>query len=98
MATDLNARLGRGVGSRVHIQEADLPDGWRIERTSHKCYVWYDEKGKRYRTSTEVKMNNQNVLQSLIMNVSFGLVLSKSHFQTRYTWASAFSYRSLLTK
>lgn len=54
MASDVNTRLGRGVGSRLQVQQADLPDGWRVERASAKCCVWYDEKGRRYRTSTEV--------------------------------------------
>ena len=54
MASDVNTWLGRGVGSRLQIQQADLPDGWRMERASPKCCVWFDEKGRRYRTSREV--------------------------------------------
>lgn len=32
-----------------------LPDGWCFEKHSDKYCVWFDEKGKRYKSSKEVE-------------------------------------------
>ena len=36
------------------ISEADLPQGWRFERRTAKSCVWFDESGRRYKSSKEV--------------------------------------------
>ena len=53
----LNSSRGLGRGSRIRrgTAAAELPEGWRIERQSSKCNVWYDEDGKRYRSSIAVQ-------------------------------------------
>ena len=33
----------------------DLSAGWRYERRREKYNVWYDDKGRRYKSSTEVQ-------------------------------------------
>ena len=43
-----------GEGSRMPKGIA-LPAGWRYERRSEKYSVWYDDKGRRYKSSTEVQ-------------------------------------------
>ena len=49
----------RGVGKGSQIQKGtakdNLPVGLRYERRSEKCSVWYDDKGWRYKSSTEVQ-------------------------------------------
>jgi len=49
----------RGVGEGPQIPKGtakdDLPAGWRYERRSEKYSVWYDDKGRRYKSSTEVQ-------------------------------------------
>ena len=41
----------RGVGyaSRFRVSKDNLPPGWRAEKKSSKCTVWFDEKGNYYR-------------------------------------------------
>ena len=51
----LNEKRGTGQGSRSLVQESDLPEGWRYERHSGRYCVWYDEQGKRYKSSKEVQ-------------------------------------------
>ena len=43
----------------------DLPVGWRYERRSKKYSVWYDDKGRRYKSSTEVQaeLRKQGLLE-----------------------------------
>ena len=53
---DLNELRGKGIGSRLQVSEVDLPEGWRFERRSAKYSVWYDEQGKQYRSSKDVKL------------------------------------------
>ena len=47
----------RGVGysSRFRVTEDALPPGWRQERKGAKYTVWFDEKGNRYKSSSEVE-------------------------------------------
>ena len=47
----------RGVGysSRFRVTESALPPGWRQEKKSSKYTVWFDDKGNRYKSSSEVE-------------------------------------------
>ena len=47
----------RGVGyaSRFRVSKDNLPPGWRAEKKSSKCTVWFDEKGNYYRSSLDVE-------------------------------------------
>ena len=51
----LHEKHGVGYSSRFHVTEGSLPPGWRQERKSSKYTVWYDAKGKRYKSSVEVE-------------------------------------------
>ena len=55
-AIALVSSRGVGEGSRMPKGTAkdDLPAGWRYERRSEKYSVWDDDKGWRYKSSTEV--------------------------------------------
>ena len=53
--SSLHEKCGVGYSSRFRIREGDLPPGWRQVQSSPKCTVWYDDKGKRYRTSLAVE-------------------------------------------
>ena len=50
----LSRQRGSGSGSRLMVSEVDLPEGWRFERRSKKSCVWFDENGRRYKSSKEV--------------------------------------------
>ena len=50
----LNAKRGSGLGARMHVLEDDLPDGWSFERKSERYCVWFDDQGRRYKSSKEV--------------------------------------------
>ena len=43
-----------GYSARFAISEERLPPGWRQEKKGPKYTVWYDDKGKRYKSSIEV--------------------------------------------
>ena len=53
----LAALQTRGVGysSRFVVSKDRLPPGWRQERKGPKYTVWFDNKGNRYKSSTEVE-------------------------------------------
>lgn len=51
----LNAKRGRGFGSRLLVPCEALPEGWRFEKHSDKYCVWFDENGQRYKSSKEVE-------------------------------------------
>ena len=53
-AKRLNEQRGSGLESRMAVSPSDLPEGWRFERHSGKCCIWYDDRGKKYRSSKEV--------------------------------------------
>ena len=56
MAKRLNEQIGSGVGSRLSASiNTDLPSGWRIERQSAKSCVWFDDRGKQYKSSKQVE-------------------------------------------
>lgn len=55
MAHRLHKLRGTGYASRFRISATDLSPGWRQEQKSHKYTVWYDDKGKRYKSSEEVE-------------------------------------------
>ena len=50
----LNTNRGRGFGSRLLVSPEALPDGWRFEKRNDKYCVWFDEKGKRYKSGTSL--------------------------------------------
>ena len=52
---DLNTLRGRGLGSRMMVSASDLPEGWRYERKSDKYCVWFDDKGRQYKSSKKVE-------------------------------------------
>lgn len=54
-ASTLHAKRGVGYSSRFRVSETRLPSGWRREQKSLKYTVWYDDKGKRYKSSVEVE-------------------------------------------
>ena len=54
MANRINELRGLGYGRRFAFTPSQLPRGWRQEKQGAKCTVWYDEKGTRYKSSTEV--------------------------------------------
>ena len=37
------------------MTESALPPGWRQEKKSSKYTVWFDDKGNRYKSSSEVE-------------------------------------------
>lgn len=53
---DPNATRGKGIRSRLLVSDDELPVGWRFERRSAKYGVWFDEHGRQYRSSKEVKL------------------------------------------
>ena len=55
MADRLHELRGTGYASRFLISASDLPPGWRQERRSSKYTVWYDDKGRRYKSSHKVE-------------------------------------------
>ena len=54
-STLAHQKRGVGYGARFSIQEKDLPPGWRCEKRSPKYTLWYDDKGHKYRSSSEVE-------------------------------------------
>lgn len=54
----MNLKQGVGDGSRTPAAatSGNLPQGWRFERRSDKYCVWFDEAGKRYKSSSEVEV------------------------------------------
>ena len=56
MADRLHELRGVGYSSRFRVCGGDLPSGWRQERRSSKYTVWYDDKGRRYKSSREVEL------------------------------------------
>ena len=52
----LHEKRGVGYSSRFSIRDEDLPPGWRRVNPggSSKYTVWYDPRGKRYKSSTDV--------------------------------------------
>ena len=46
---------GVGYASRFRVSKDNLPPGWRAEKKSSKCTVWFDEKGTYYRSSLDVE-------------------------------------------
>lgn len=52
----LNAKRGVGFGSRFLVSAEDLPEGWQIEKHSDKFCVWFDDQGRRYKSSKEVQV------------------------------------------
>ena len=61
MADPLHELRGLGYSSRFRVSGKDLPLGWRQERRSSKYTVWYDDKGKRYKSSREVELALQDL-------------------------------------
>ena len=51
----LNAKRGRGVGSRMAVSADELPEGWTVQRISPKRCVWTDNRGKCYKSSLDVR-------------------------------------------
>lgn len=51
----LNELCGSGLGSRMAVSASNLPSGWRFERRSEKYCVWFDDQGKRYKSSKQVE-------------------------------------------
>ena len=51
----LNAKRGRGAGSRMAVSTDELPEGWTFQRISPKRCVWIDDRGKRYKSSLAVR-------------------------------------------
>ena len=51
----LNELRGSGLGSRMAVSARNLPSGWRFERRSEKYCVWFDDQGKRYKSSRDVE-------------------------------------------
>ena len=49
----LHVKRGMGNSSRFRVSENRLPPGWRREQKSSKYTVWYDDRGKRYKSSVE---------------------------------------------
>ena len=43
----------RGFGSCLLVLPEALLDSWQFEKRSDKYCVWFDEKGKRYKSSKE---------------------------------------------
>lgn len=39
----------------MRVLESDLPEGWRFERKSERYCVWFDDQGRRYKSSKEVE-------------------------------------------
>ena len=44
-----------GYSSRFLVTPQSLPPGWRQERKGAMYTTWYDDKGNRYKSSTEVE-------------------------------------------
>lgn len=51
----LNAKRGVGFGSHFLVSAEDLPEGWQVEKRSDKFCVWFDDQGRRYKSSKEVQ-------------------------------------------
>ena len=52
----LHEKRGVGYSSRFSVRDEDLPLGWRRVNPggSSKYTVWYDSRGKRYKSSADV--------------------------------------------
>ena len=50
----LHQKRGVGYSSRFRVSDS-LPPGWRREQKSSKYTVWYDDMGRRYKSSVEVE-------------------------------------------
>ena len=56
LVEDLNSSRGRGEGSRMSFTtESSLSEGWTFKRMSPKYCLWFNDHGKRYRSSLEVE-------------------------------------------
>lgn len=55
MADHLVQLRGMGYASRFKVSADDLLPGWQQKRVSSKYTVWYDDNGKKYKSSTEVE-------------------------------------------
>lgn len=59
----LHQKRGVGYSSRFRVSDS-LPPGWRREQKSSKYTVWYDDMGRRYKSSVEVEraLKERNLL------------------------------------
>ena len=59
----LHQKRGVGYSSRFRIPDS-LPPGWRQEQKSLKYTVWYNDMGRRYKSSVEVEraLKERNLL------------------------------------
>ena len=59
----LHQKHGVGYSSRFRVPDSP-PPGWRREQKSSKYTVWYDNMGRRYKSSVEVEcaLKERNLL------------------------------------
>ena len=88
-AIALVSSRGVGEGSRIPkgTVKDDLPVGWWYDKRSKKYSVWYDDKGRRYKSSTEVQAELRK--QGLLLESETDIAEESLSESTSLDWSSS---------